>query len=37
MSITKENNNENKRINEKINKEKHEEILKIHKAIKKRN
>jgi len=35
MSITKENNNENKRINEKINKEKHEEILKIHKAIKK--
>ena len=35
MSITKENNNKNKRINEKINKEKHEEILKIHKAIKK--
>ena len=35
MSITKENNNKNKRINEKINKEKHKEILKIHKAIKK--
>ena len=35
MSITKENNNKNKRINEKINKEKHEEILKIHKKIKK--